>query len=72
MTHGLKTGENLTHKMRKSITAVENIIVYNFPFLWPGNLEEPVLQADHMFCDTAKTVHEQFNNCSSLRSVTLR
>ncbi|KAK3730840.1 hypothetical protein QZH41_009953, partial [Actinostola sp. cb2023] len=36
-----------------------------------GNLTEPVLQVDHMFCETAKTVHEQFTNCASLKAVTL-
>ena len=37
-----------------------------------GNLKEPVMHVDHMFCDMAKQMHEQFTNSESLKDITLR
>lgn len=37
-----------------------------------GNLDELVYQVDHSFCETTKLLHEQFENCPTLKDVTLR
>jgi len=37
-----------------------------------GNLDELVYQVDHSFCETTKVLHEQFENCSTLKDVTIR
>ncbi|XP_073257295.1 uncharacterized protein [Porites lutea] len=37
-----------------------------------GNLDELVHQVDHLFCETTQVLHEQFENCSTLKDVLLR
>ena len=37
-----------------------------------GNLDELVYQVDHSFCETTKLLHEQFENCPTLKDVILR
>ena len=41
-------------------------------FFVSGNLDELVHQVDHLFCETTKVLHEQFENCSTLKDVMLR
>lgn len=50
-----------------------SFLVYdNFERTMTGNLDELVHQVDHLFCETTKVLHEQFENCSTLKDVMLR
>ncbi|XP_032242268.2 uncharacterized protein LOC5516524 [Nematostella vectensis] len=63
----------MTSSSKKPIAEEYSFLVYDgFSKTMKGNQREPVSVIDHMFCDTAKTVHEHFNNSPSLRSITLR
>ena len=50
-----------------------NLLIYDkFEKTMSGNLREPVYAPDHVFCETAKTLHYQFDNAPLLFDVTLR
>ncbi|XP_074637209.1 uncharacterized protein LOC141895328 isoform X1 [Acropora palmata] len=50
-----------------------SFLVYDsFERTMKGNLSELVHQVDHLFCETTKVLHEQFENSSTLKDIMLR
>ncbi|CAB3987494.1 Hypothetical predicted protein [Paramuricea clavata] len=65
--------KNSAKENQQDTSAPFNLLIYdNFEKTMSGNLREPVYAPDHVFCETAKTLHDHFNNAPHLCDVTLR
>ena len=66
---GIKS--NLSRQWVVQVYHAYQRVVLKF-ILFSGNLQEPTYAPDHVFCETARTLHDHFNNAPQLCDVSLR